>query len=179
MFGGVELSTKDLDVPFLDFARDPENPPTILANWREYLGRLYWFWTPDEWLALRAEYQYEKLTRDEEFPSGVTNAKTHRVPLGINVSHPSGLGAFLAGTYFNQDGDFGGLFTGNTIRHGSDDFWTVDAGIRYRLAKRYGFITIGATNLFDKQFKFFEADLNNASIQPSRTFFTRLTLALP
>jgi tetratricopeptide (TPR) repeat protein len=179
LFGGVEFSKRDLDVPFLNFAVNPANPPTEMANWREYLGRLYLFWTPHEWLALRAEYQYEKLKRDQEFPSGVTIAKTHRVPLGINFFHPSGLGASLTTTYFNQEGKFGGLFTGNSIRRGSDDFWTVDAGIKYRLPKRYGFITVGASNLFDKKFKFFDADLNNASIQPNRTVFTRITLAIP
>jgi outer membrane receptor protein involved in Fe transport len=179
LFGGVEFSKRDLDVPFLNFAANPVSPPTDIANWREYLGRLYLFWTPHDWLALRAEYQYEKLKRDTEFPSGVTIAKTHRVPLGINFFHPSGIGASLTTTYFNQEGRFGGLFTGNAIRHGSDDFWTVDAGITYRLPKRYGFITVGATNLFDKKFKFFDADLNNASIRPNRTLFTRITLALP
>jgi outer membrane receptor protein involved in Fe transport len=109
----------------------------------------------------------------------VTKADTHRVPLGINFFHPSGLGASATATYYNQDGNFGGLFTGNTIRHGSDDFWTVDAGISYRLPKRYGFIAVGASNLFDKKFKYFDPDINNASIRPDRTIFTRITLALP
>jgi hypothetical protein len=35
------------------------------------------------------------------------------------------------------------------------------------------------TNLFDEQFRFFDRDLNNPSIQPTRTFFARITLALP
>ena len=62
---------------------------------------------------------------------------------------------------------------------GSDDFWTVDAAINYRLPKRYGFITVGATNLFDKKFKYFEVDRDNPRIQPDRTLFVKLTLALP
>ena len=109
----------------------------------------------------------------------MTEADTHRVPLGIMFFHPSGLSASLTATYFNQDGKFGRIFAGDPIRHGSDDFWTVDAAINYRLPKRYGFITVGATNLFDEKFKFFDPDLNNASIQPDRTIFTRITLALP
>jgi tetratricopeptide (TPR) repeat protein len=179
IFGGVEFSKRDLDVPFLNFAASATNPPTDIANWREYLGRTYLFWTPHPWLALRGEYQYERLKRDDNFPAGVTSAKTHRVPLGLSFFHPSGLGAFVTGTYFHQSGKFGGLFTGNPIRFGRDDFYTVDAGIRYRLPYRYGFLTVGATNLFDQKFRFFDADLNNASIQPNRTFFARLTLALP
>jgi tetratricopeptide (TPR) repeat protein len=179
LFGGVEVSRRALKVPFLDFRANAANPPSREADWDEYLARTYLFWTPHEWLAFRAEYIYERLKREEQFPSGVTEADTHRVPLGIHFFHPSGLSAFLTATYFNQDGKFGGITAVDPIRHGSDDFWTVDAAINYRLPKRYGFVTIGATNLFDEKFKFFDPDLNNASIQPARTFFGRVTLAFP
>jgi outer membrane receptor protein involved in Fe transport len=166
-------------VPFLDFSVDPANPPTREADWEEYLGRAYLFWTPHPWLALRAEYIYQRLKRDEIFPEGVTEADTHRVPLGIGFFHPSGLSASLTGTYINQSGDFGGISSASPIRHGSDNFWVVDAAISYRLPKRYGIISVGVTNLLDEDFKFFDADLRNATIQPVRTFFARLTLALP
>jgi tetratricopeptide (TPR) repeat protein len=179
LFGGVEVSSRALQVPFLDYTVNPANPPTREADWDEYLGRIYLFWTPHEWLAFRAEYIYERLKREERYPAGVTEADTHRVPFGIHFFHPSGLSAFLTATYFNQDGKFGRITAADPIRHGSDDFWTVDAAINYRLPKRYGFITVGATNLFDEKFKFFDPDLNNASIQPARTFFGRVTLALP
>ncbi len=49
----------------------------------------------------------------------------------------------------------------------------------YRLPKRYGFITVGATNLLDQKFKFQEADFDNATIQPDRMVFGRVTLAFP
>jgi tetratricopeptide (TPR) repeat protein len=179
LFGGVEFSKRELKVPFLDFTIDPENPPTREVDWDEYLGRAYLFWTPHPWLALRAEYLFERLKRGEQFPEGVTEADTHRVPFGINFFHPSGLGASLTVTYINQDGDFGGITAVDPIRHGSDDFWTVDAAINYRLPKRYGFVTVGVTNLFDESFKFFDLDLNNASIQPNRMVFGRVTLAFP
>jgi outer membrane receptor protein involved in Fe transport len=84
----------------------------------------------------------------------------------------------LTATYFHQQGKFDQV-TGAPSRSGSDDFWTVDAGIRYRLPNRYGLITIGATNLFDQKFKFFESDRNNPTIQPKRTVFGTITLALP
>jgi TonB dependent receptor len=179
IFGGVEVSKRDLTVPFLDFTVNPANPPTREADWNEYLARTYLFWTPHPWLALRAEYAFERLERDKRFPAGVTEVDTHRVPLGISFFHPSGLGASLTTTYFNQDGKFGGITAATPIRPGSDDFWTVDAAVNYRLPKRYGFITVGATNLFDQQFKFFDNDLRNASIQPTRTVFGRFTLAFP
>jgi tetratricopeptide (TPR) repeat protein len=179
LFGGVEVSKRELKVPFLDFTVDPENPPRRDVDWDEYLGRAYLFWTPHPWLALRTEYIFERLKRDELFPEGVTEADTHRVPVGINFFHPSGLGAFLTVTYINQDGDFGGITAVDPIRSGSDDFWTVDVALNYRLPKRHGFITVGATNLFDENFRFFDLDLNNASIQPARMVFGRVTLALP
>jgi len=177
LFGGVELSRRNLSVPFIDFTEDP--PPTREADWNESLVRTYLFWTPHPWFALRAEYHYERLKRDKTFPEGVTEANTHRVPLGFSFFHPSGITAGLTATYWNQSGNFGGITAADSIRHGSDDFWTVNAGVSYRLPKRYGFITVGATNLFDTKFKYYDPDLNNSSIQPKRMFFTRLTIALP
>jgi len=65
------------------------------------------------------------------------------------------------------------------FQSGSHNFWTVDAALNYRLPKRYGFITVGATNLFDQKFNFFDRDIRNPSIQPDRVFFGKVTLALP
>jgi len=179
VYGGLEFAKRELKVPFLDFTVDPQSPPTRESNWDEYHGRAYFFWVPHNWLSLRAEYSFERLKREEPFVQGVTEADTHKVPLGINFFHPCGLSASLTGTYFNQDGKFGGFFTGDLIRDGSDDFWTVDLAVNYRLPKRYGFITVGVNNIFDEDFRFFDSDLNNASIQPDRTVFAKITLALP
>jgi hypothetical protein len=178
VFGGVEVARRDLKVPFLDFRVDPANPPSRKADWNEDLGRAYLFWTPHPRLALRAEYLFERFKRDEQFSNGLIELNSHRVPLGIGVFHPSGLSASLTATYFNQEGDFTGPVESRR-RSGRDEFWTVDAAIRYRLPKRWGFITVGATNLFDTEFKFFDVDLNNASIHPVRTLFARVTLAWP
>ena len=62
---------------------------------------------------------------------------------------------------------------------GTSSFWIADAAISYRFPKRYGFFTIGATNLFDKKFLYQETDFNNITIQPTRTYFARVTLAFP
>jgi hypothetical protein len=70
-----------------------------------------------------------------------------------------------------------------TFESGQDDFWTVDAVINYRLPKRYGFFTVGATNLFDNEFKHFDTDRGainlNPRVIPDRVVFGRITLALP
>jgi hypothetical protein len=86
----------------------------------------------------------------------------------------------LAATHWDQDGTFTFFFDRSVpVRSGSDDFWTVDAAISYRLPKRYGFISVGATNLFDEKFNFFDVDFDNPTIQPTRTVFARVTLAFP
>ena len=177
IFGGAEFSMRKLKVPFLDFS-DSANPVFRKEDWDEYLTRTYFFWTPHAWLSLRVEYQFERFERGDDFPEGLLELDSHRVPIGINFFHPSGLSASLTTTYNNQNGTFTGVL-GDNVRSGSDDFWLVDAAINYRLPKRYGFITVGVTNLFDKEFRFFDVDLNNTRIQPDRVFFSRVTLALP
>ncbi len=62
---------------------------------------------------------------------------------------------------------------------GSSSFWVLDAALTYRLPNRYGFISVGGTNLTDKHFNFYDTDVRNPTLQPSRMVFARITLALP
>ena len=172
----MDFSQRDLTVPYEDLA-DPANPMQDEADWWEQLARAYLFWTPHRWIALRSEYIFERFKRPEELPEGFRTLETHRVPLGVGFFHPSGFSASVTTTYWNQNGKFQSPLTGE-VRSGRDDFWLTDAGISYRLPKRYGFITVGARNLFDREFKFFD-DSDNQIIQPDRTLFVRLTVALP
>jgi len=175
VFAGVEFSQRDMDVPFLS-AQELGKLTFREEEQRERLARSYLFWTPHPWWALRLEYLFERYTTQ-----GVTftpkDLNTHRVPVGISFFHPSGFGASLKATYFDQEGTF--VLNNGNVRSGRDDFWVVDAGISYRLPQRYGFITVGASNLFDQAFRFFDRDLKNPSIQPDRMLFVRFTLALP
>lgn len=84
----------------------------------------------------------------------------------------------MTATYYNQDGEFERLLT-EEFESGQDDFWTVDAGVSYRLPKRYGFITVGASNLLDEEFNYYDTDRNNPRIHSGRMFFGSVTLALP
>jgi hypothetical protein len=182
VYGGVEVSKRDLKTSYLDFFTDPANPVGRTVKWQEYQGRGYLFWTPHDWLAVRAEYYYEKLKRDSSFTDGPSELTTHRVPLGVNFYHPSGLIGYVTQTYFNQEGSFEafpqqGIIGG--FKSGSASFWTTDLGVSYRLPNRYGLFTIGVNNLFDKNFRWFDADVTNSSIQPNRLAFAKLTLALP
>lgn len=177
VFGGVELSKRDLSVPW--FCGDPtcgEVGPRERMAWKEQMHRAYAFWTPHRFWALHAEYILEKLRRDPSFSADALELDSHRVPLGVRFFHPSGVGASFAATYWKQKGQFGAIapFTA-----GNEHFWVADAALSYRLPGRRGLLSIGATNLFDKDFRFFEIDPNNVTIQPRRMLFARVTLALP
>jgi hypothetical protein len=169
---------RDLRVGFID-ADELGNSILRKEDMDEYLGRAYLFWTPHRWLALRAEYIFERLQTEGVRNTGLPkHLNTHRVPLGLGFFHPSGLSASLLTTFISQEGEEF-ILQSFESQSGRDDFWLVDLAINYRLPKRYGFITVGATNLFDQEFKFFDLDDDNPSIQPDRMFFARVTLALP
>jgi hypothetical protein len=180
-YGGVEYSYRDLNTPGIKIPPPPAEPVPQLDSfdWKEYLGRAYLNWTPHEWLALRAEYQYEKFNRDSEWTFGIKEVKTHRVPLGMGFYHPFGLSAYVQATYYDQSGDFNRVFEPSftVFESGDDQFWLADATISYRLPQRYGFISVGAKNLFDKSFRYYDTNPVNPAIQPDRMFFARVTLS--
>lgn len=178
-FAGIEVSKRDLKVPFLDLADDGASLVNREADWKEYGGLAYVLWTPSPRFAVSADYRFDRFDRDERFGAGFTKLDTHRFAVGMSFFGRSGLTASLTPTYWQQEGEFEGFFDHTAARSGSDKFWTVDATVGFRLPKRYGFVTAGATNLFDEEFRFFEVDASNPTIQPDRTFFVRVTLALP
>ena len=179
LFGGVEFFYRDMEVPYLA-QPDPASPIFAFQNadWKESIGRLYVNWAPHPWLAVRGGYAYEKFDRDDQFSAGIREVKTQSVPSGISFFHPSGWSSGLNATFYNQDGEFQNK-NDFSFQDGSDNFWVVDAAISYRLPKRYGFVSVGATNLFDEKFNYADTDVNNPRIQPGRNVYCRVTLALP
>jgi tetratricopeptide (TPR) repeat protein len=170
VFLGAELSKRDLEFPFLF------GPEVQTANWDEWLGRGYLFVAPHPRMALRAQYLYEKYERVQEPVLGFTELKTQRFPLGLTFFHPSGLSANVNVTYWKQDGQFA---QGPGTVPGSSDFWLVDAALTFRLPKRFGFVAIGAANLFDETFQYYEVDFENPTIAPKRSVYAKVTLAVP
>jgi tetratricopeptide (TPR) repeat protein len=182
IYGGAEFTKRDLEVPFflLPDPPAPQVPQLEKADWKEYMGRAYLYWASHKWFALKGEYRYEKFERNSVFNFGVKQVKTNSFPLGIVFSHPSGLNASLGATYYDQEGEF--MREGPIpvpFEEGTDQFWVVNAAINYRLPKRYGFLTLGVTNIFDEKFQYYDTDINNPKIQPDRVFFCKLTLAIP
>lgn len=178
IYAGAELSRRDLEVPFenvVGASRQIEE-----AAWEERLGRAYLYWTPQTWLALSTEYQYERFERPPNAagPALIAKLRTHRLPVGINLFHPWGFSAQLKATYIDQEGNFvNEADEAAVVVRGHDRFWVVDTSIGYRLPKRLGLITLTARNLFDNKFKFQDTDPATPQINPKRLIFARLTLA--
>ena len=176
VFAGIEYSERDLTVPLISAL---DGMP-VEAPWHETLARVYAFATPHDWVGVRVNYIRERFERVAGLGLGFAELETWRLPLGVGFFHPSGLSVSVTGTYWNQKGQFEAFFgPPNNIREGTSDFWLVDLAVNYRLPKRYGFLSVGATNLFDEQFQYFEVELGNITIQPTRTVFVKFTLAVP
>jgi len=179
IYGGVEVSKRDLEVPYEYFPPPPEPSVVKKVDWEERLGRAYLYWTPHHWLALSAEYQYEELERGRQFTANMAEyVKTHRLPFGINFSHPIGLSANLKVTYIHQKGKFQPQgFPPEVSIPGESDFGVVDAALSYRFPKRYGIISVEAKNLFDKSFRYQDTDPVSPAIQPRRFVLFKFTLS--
>jgi tetratricopeptide (TPR) repeat protein len=185
-FAGFEYSGRDLTIPQLRLENGVEWKVFERAG-DERLARAYLFGTPHRWLTLGAEYQYEKLDIDPQMALSYSTVKTHRVPLSVRFFHPSGLGAFLGTTYLKQEGKF--LPPGATDSvyvPGDKSFWVVDAGLRYRLPKRYGFLVAGVNNLTDETSTYEAPDSapvaparGNLLIRPGRVVYARVVVAFP
>ena len=145
-FGGVEYSQRDLTIPQTLFQLSEHGEASVSVEARgghEDLARAYLFAAPHPWLTFGAEYQYEKFERDPGAGSSRSEVKTHRVPLSARFFHPSGFSAFV-GRDVPQAGrrvpDLQRVRRERVRPRRTKDFWVVDAGLRYRLPKRYGFL---------------------------------------
>jgi hypothetical protein len=181
LYAGAEFSRRDLDV-----ARnlvDKTLIRLIRSDKDEDLIRAYLNWTPElfdrNWLSMSAEYQYEwiKKERGNLGTELYDKLRTHRVPLGITFFHPSGFSARLKSTYVDQAGRFAPAGSTRTVP-GDDNFWYFDGSISYRLPKRHGIISIGAKNLFNKNFNFQDTDPTHPQIVPEQLIFAGITLSL-
>lgn len=171
LFGGLEYSGRQMEVPFV--AQDGEK--VLQADWNERVARAYLYWAPKAWLALTTEYQYQVLERqrDSNGDEGIIEARTHQIPFGAAFYHPSGFFLKTTLTYVHQSGTFSGASTSS----GEDQFCVVDAYIGYRLPKRWGVLSLGAKNLFDKRFHFQDPDPRTPTMTPERLLVFWYTLS--
>ena len=186
VFIGAQYTVRDMEIPAYFFDFDTFELLLIDAAQDENLGRFYFFATPHRWLSLSAEYDYEKIEHDPILQLGFEEVTTQRVPLGLQFIHPSGFTASVKGTYVDQEGSFEVRvppFFG--FAPGETDFWVLDAALRYRLPKRFGFISIGVNNATDEEFSFLATEsilpsnARNLSLRPGRVYYARVVLAFP
>ncbi len=179
LFGGLSGTRRKLEVPIPNTSTGTFQ--IVEKDWSEHLARAYLFWTPHRTVALSAEYQYERFERtDDDLNFGVQEATTQKVPLGLRFFHPSGFTFGVKATHVSQEGLFqpkGGNCS--PCQAGDSSFWLTDVVLSYRFPKRYGFFSVGATNLSDRSFQYQETDFNNPTILPRKMAFARLTLTLP
>jgi tetratricopeptide (TPR) repeat protein len=176
LFGGLEYSYRRVGIPTVSAI----GMSTLTVH--DQLGMAYLFWTPVTWLAANASYQYERrdtgVGYDVFFAPLGLDMTTNRVPLGINLFHPSGLFAKFKATYVSQRGIFEQHST-FSMMPGNSDFWLLDASLGYRLPKRLGIMSVEANNLLNRTFQYQQ---NPSTItvmplyQPARAIFGKLTL---
>jgi outer membrane receptor protein involved in Fe transport len=180
LYAGAEFYTRDLE------ERGITGPSGIREfDSEEDFFRVYTYWTPNQWLALGPDYQFERFRNPLEFSKDeqITGLDTHRVSLAGTFFHPFGLIARLRVTYVDQDGEFVVPSLAPepeppfiTTMTDSDQFWVVDASIGYRLPNRRGHITVEGKNLFDEKFSFQDTDPSNPQIYPERLILAKFTL---
>jgi tetratricopeptide (TPR) repeat protein len=184
-FAGAEYSQRDLTIPQTLYMVNPDTGEASVSveerDGKEKLSRVYLFAAPHKWLTFGAEYGYEDFKRAPELALSYQQVKTHRVPLSARFFHPSGFSAFVVLTYLKQKGEFLTFdeMGQNVYVPGEKDFWVVDAGLRYRLPRRYGFLVAGVNNLTDETSTYEATDPNNLSIRPGRVVYGRVVLAFP
>ncbi len=126
---------------------------------------------------MRAEYEYDEQDNEELPAFGSTiRIQTHRVPLGFRSFWPNGIGFEVVGTYVDQQGDFLVFLPDPAEESGDDAFWVFDASVSYRLANRYGLITLSGKNLFDERINFQDVDPANPRVFPERVVELKFTV---
>jgi outer membrane receptor for ferrienterochelin and colicin len=145
---GTEVTWRVLDEP-VKFQGD-----YVTEDRDEQLHKLYLYWTPRDQIAVSAELVYDKYDSENGVSSagGRPDVETYSLPVNLAYFRPSGLFATIGGTYVDQDVDRSDSTSFNP--DGSDNFFLVDASVGYRLPKRRGIISLGVTNLFDKEFDY-------------------------
>ncbi len=126
---GGEVSFRNLHVPTFDAATG-----ALLDSDRdEHQVSAYLHSTPARWIALTAQYQWDKLSRDPEGNNEglLAEVRTHRLAGEGRFFSRSGAFGRLRATYVDQSGSFQNAL--QVVEPGADRFWTLDASAGYRL----------------------------------------------
>ncbi len=169
LYGGLEFSWREVDKPLYY----PDEDRTATENEDERSHHVYLHYLATARLALSAQGYYEKFERPITAPNEV---RTYRLPLTVGYFHPQGWFGKVISTYIDQK-------VTNLPEEDRDDFWIVDAALGYRLPRRWGVISVGVRNLFDRSFHYQDENFNSGEaiiplVQPERLIYCRFALAL-
>lgn len=193
MLMGIEGSVRTLEV----LKRKGQGPIEVIqgkSHWQENNARGYFNWSPNDYLALSAEYLFEEFIRNNSsaftdafsytFNGTWTYLKTHRTRLAANFFHPTGLIAKINLNYIDQSGDFLDPISKYSMSaiyptlSNNSNFWTVDAELGFRFNNRHGIASIGVKNMLNEEFNFQGTDFNQPGFQlGGRFLYGRLTLS--
>jgi hypothetical protein len=178
LFVGAELSRRDMDIPYLEMQGPPDYEfLTVTKSAESTEARTWLYYLLNDSLATSLGYQYQRETRDMPgIPDNLISVNTHRVPVGFRWFDSSGFGAGITATWLDQSGHF--LDAGLTEYPGDERFWIVDAGLTYRLPNRWGQVGLEVRNLFDRNNRFQDVDIENRQYLPERVVSLRVTFAL-
>ncbi len=152
LHGGIEFSGRELNFRTFDGSKNP--PAFVTTKRREKLLHAYLYWTPISQFSLGLEPVFEQFIRSKDDPFVVNSKEPDQIdtlilPLTLRVFSPSGFFAGVKGSFVDQS------IKSDSIANSpydSDDFFTFDASIGYRLPNRRGIIGLEAKNIFDQKF---------------------------
>ena len=168
LYGGLEGTGRTAVVPrftsstVVDFAEDKQ---------KNYRGYLYWA-AAKNW-AVSAETQFESI--ENKAHTGPMMIDTVTLPIGLRYFSDSGFFGKLVVTYVRQEVEL------SPVESGKENFTLVDAGVGYRLPRRYGTVGVEIRNLFDRRFSyqdqnFMSSEPINPPYLPERQLFLRIGL---
>ena len=168
LFAGAEVSWRDLDVPYV--VNNAEDSRT--TNWREQTHGVYLNWAPHpRWVFnARAAYdQFKAQRRDlrDELSDVPEEVRTFSVPLGVRYFDPSGFFAGVGVNFVHQEVDRSDIDVDLGRAQGDDSFTLFDAELGYRFPRRFGQLSLRATNIFDTNFKYQDDSYREQQDKPS------------
>ena len=170
---GGEVSLRKLHVPAFDAATGG----LIELDREDRLLRAYLHSTPAKWVAVSAQYQLERLSRDPEGNNEglLASSTTNRIIAEGRLFATAGAFGRVRASFVDQDGHFQNAM--QVVEAGADQFWTLDLSVGYRLPRRFGVAALEVRNAFDNEFRFQDSSPEEPTILPARQVVARVTLA--
>jgi TonB dependent receptor len=171
LYAGLEYTYRDIQSPSVVFF--PGRAPVRTSDLEEQNIGSYVYWTPFDYMAVQIGYDYEYLD-GEGLSNGLSQLRTHTVPVSLRFFHPRGLFAGLGVSYVSQDVD---ARPGLGLDDGSDMFALLDLNLGYRFPRRHGFIAVEVANVLDEEFRYLDNSFRTSEVRSPRFVPDRQVLA--